>query len=37
VNLDGPLGTLVEIGFVLCMVALLVFLVLQFRRNSRGD
>lgn len=34
-GLDGVTGTLVEIGFVLCMVALLVFLVIQFRRTGR--
>ena len=36
-TLDGPLGTLVDIGFVLCLAALLVFLVIQFRRSGRGD
>jgi hypothetical protein len=35
-NVDGPLGWMLEIGFVICMVVLLVFLVQQFR-NSRDD
>jgi hypothetical protein len=35
VNLDGTTGTLVDIGFGLCLAALLVFLVLQFRRGGR--
>lgn len=36
-NLDGPLGLLVEIGFVICMIVLLVFLIQQYRRSSRDD
>jgi hypothetical protein len=36
VNLDGSLGTLVDIGFVLCLAALLVFLIRQFRGGGRG-
>lgn len=36
-NPGGPLGVLVEIGFVICMVVLLVFLVQQFRRSGRDD
>ena len=34
---DGPLGWVVEIGFVACMVVLLVFLVQQFRRTGKDD
>jgi hypothetical protein len=37
VTLDGPLGLLVELGFVACLVALLVLLVQQFRRSGRDD
>jgi hypothetical protein len=37
VDLSGPTGALVEAGFVLCMVALLVFLIMQFRRTGRDD
>jgi hypothetical protein len=37
VTLDGPLGLLVELGFVACGIALLVLLILQFRRTGRGD
>ena len=33
-TLDGPLGLLVELGFVGCGIALLVFLVQQFRRTG---
>ena len=36
-TLDGPLGLLVELGFVACLIALLVFLIQQFRRTGRGD
>ena len=36
-SVDGPLGVLVQVGFVLCMVALLVFLIVQFRRSGRDD
>jgi hypothetical protein len=28
---------LVQLGFVACMIALLVFLILQFRRTNRKD
>ena len=35
--MSGPLGVVVEIGFVICMIVLLVFLVQQFRRSGRGD
>ena len=34
---DGPLGLLIELGFVACGIALLVFLVQQFRRTGRDD
>jgi hypothetical protein len=33
---SGWVGTLIEVGFVLCLIALLVFLVLQFRGSGRG-
>jgi hypothetical protein len=36
-NVDGPLGVLVQLGFIACMVGLLVFLILQFRRTGKGD
>ena len=36
-TLDGPLGLLIELGFVACLIALLVFLVQQFRRTGRDD
>jgi len=36
-NLDGTLGLLVQLGFIGCMIALLVFLIQQFRRSGRGD
>jgi hypothetical protein len=36
-GLDGVAGTLVDVGFVLCLAALLVFLVIQFRRSRRDD
>ena len=36
-NLDGPLGLLIELGFVACGIALLVLLIQQFRRSGRGD
>ena len=36
-NVDGPLGLLVELGFVACGIALLVLLILQFRRTGRDD
>jgi hypothetical protein len=37
VNLDGTVGLLVELGFIGCMIALLVFLIQQFRRTGKGD
>jgi len=37
VSLDGPVGLLVDLGFVGCGIALLVFLVQQFRRTGRRD
>lgn len=36
-GVDGPLGRVLEIGFVACMVVLLVFLVIQFRRSGRDE
>ena len=36
-NLDGTLGLLVQLGFIGCMIALLVFLIQQFRRSGKGD
>jgi hypothetical protein len=36
-NVDGPLGLLVQLGFILCMIALLVFLIQQYRRTNRKD
>ena len=36
-TLDGPLGLLVELGFVACGIALLVLLIQQFRRTGRDD
>lgn len=36
-NVDGPLGLLVQIGFILCMIALLVFLIQQYRRMNKKD
>jgi len=33
----GPLGVVVEIGFVICMIVLLVFLIRQFRRTGKDD
>jgi len=33
----GPLGVVVEIGFVICMIVLLVFLIQQFRRSGKDD
>jgi hypothetical protein len=37
VTLDGPLGLLVELGFIGCAIALLVLLIQQYRRTGRGD
>jgi hypothetical protein len=34
---DGSLGLLVDLGFIGCLVALLVLLVRQFRRTGRDD
>ena len=34
---DGPLGVLIELGFIGCGIALLVFLIMQFRRTGRDD
>jgi hypothetical protein len=34
---NGPLSLLVQLGFVACMIALLVFLVIQFRRSGKRD
>ena len=36
-DLDGPLGLLVELGFVACAIALLVLLIQHFRRTGRDD
>lgn len=36
-GLTGVAGALVDVGFGLCLAALLVFLVIQFRRSGRGD
>jgi hypothetical protein len=37
VTIDGPLGWVIEIGFVACMVVLLVFLIQQYRRSGKDD
>jgi hypothetical protein len=37
VTVDGPLGLLVQLGFILCMLALLVFLIQQYRRMNKKD
>jgi hypothetical protein len=37
VTVDGPLGLLVQLGFIACMIALLVFLIQQYRRTNRRD
>jgi hypothetical protein len=34
---DGSLGLLVDLGFIGCLIALLVLLVRQFRRTGRDD
>ena len=34
---DGPLGVLIELGFIGCGIALLVLLIQQFRRTGRDD
>jgi hypothetical protein len=36
-TVDGPLGLLVQLGFILCMLALLVFLIQQYRRGNRRN
>jgi hypothetical protein len=36
-NVDGPLGLLVQLGFILCMIALLVFLIQQYRHTNKKD
>ena len=36
-TVDGPLSLLLQLGFVACMIALLVFLVVQFRRTGKKD
>jgi hypothetical protein len=36
-NVDGPLGLLVQLGFILCMIGLLVFLIQQYRRMNKRD
>ena len=35
--MSGSLGVLVDLGFAGCLIALLVFLVRQFRRTGRDD
>jgi hypothetical protein len=35
--MTGPMGTLVDVGFALCLVGLLVFLILQFCGSGKGD
>lgn len=36
-TVDGPLGLLVQLGFIFCMIALLVFLIQQYRRMNKKD
>jgi len=36
-GVDGPLGQLIEVGFAGCLIALLVFLIWQFRRSGKDD
>lgn len=36
-GVDGPLGWALEIGFVLCGIVLLAFLIIQFRRSGKDD
>jgi hypothetical protein len=36
-NVDGPLSLLIQLGFVACGIALLVFLIQQFRRTNKRD
>jgi hypothetical protein len=33
----GPLGLLVDVGFIGCLIALLVLLIRQFRRTGRDE
>jgi uncharacterized protein (TIGR03382 family) len=35
VEISGPMATAIDVGFALCLLALLVFLVLQFRGRGR--
>jgi hypothetical protein len=37
VNVDGPLSLLLQLGFVACGIALLVFLIQQYRRGGKDD
>jgi hypothetical protein len=34
---DGALALLIDLGFIGCLVALLVLLIRQFRRTGRDD
>jgi hypothetical protein len=36
-NVDGPLSLLIQLGFILCMIALLIFLIQQYRRTNKRD
>jgi hypothetical protein len=36
-TVDGPLSLLIQLGFILCMLALLVFLIQQYRRMNKKD
>lgn len=36
-GLDGTLGLLLDLGFIACGIALLILLVVQFRRTGRDD
>lgn len=36
-NLGSGLETVVEIGFALCLIALLVLLIRQYRQTGRRD
>jgi uncharacterized membrane protein len=35
VSVDGPMGVLIQLGFVLCTLGLLVMLIIQFRRSGK--
>ncbi len=35
--MSGSLGLLVDLGFIGCLIALLVFLIRQFRRTGKDD